>query len=292
MKPIHLLTIISVLGFLTGCQQPYSHLTYGTWSPRSLSRLAVDGGKNEVLVPEQVTEVLAIDPKTETLFNGTEQYVWRMTLNGKPLGGFNPPKYMRALALDAKGGHLYLAEQKGSHDIVRTDLDGKNLTVIVRDARYCQALAFDGKRQVLYWSRQATSGGPTSIWRANADGTGAQQVSQEMRVSKAIAVDERGGRLFWSSPGLENNTGRIMCANLDGTNAKALLTNLPLYVEGLAVDSAAHRFYWIERHSGHAKPARIRSARYDGSDVQTLQEFSGINHAMSLALGWLQGERK
>lgn len=271
---------------LSACQHPYTTVYYGVFQPRSISRVAVTGGATTPVVPGIINASLAIDHESGIIYAGAQTHFTRWKLDGTYVDRILDPKWPHAVTLDQKRGHLYWADPT-EQAILRCDLDGKNRTVIVQKTPNAYAVAFDSKHRVLYWS----SGNPRGILRANADGTGVTFLAQAT-YSKGVAVDERGGRLFWSSPGFQNNTGKIICANLDGTNPKDVLTDLPWAVEGLAVDSAARRIFWIERHSANAKPARIRSAGFDGSDVQTVLEFTGSVHARSLALGWLPGEKK
>ena len=272
---------------LTACQQPYSTAYYSTWWPRSISRIPVSGGTPTAIVPGVVSEALAIDQKAEVLYSGTEGSINRWSLDGKLLGSFNPPKHERAIAIDVKGGQLFIAEEKNSHDIVRTDLDGKNLKVVVKDARYCDALAFDGKRGTLYYSREHPSG----VWRVNADGSNIQPVATEVMIPSAIAVDESGKQMYWACSDFATGTSHIKRANLDGTKPVTLLEKLPQYIEALTIDSAAGRMFWIERPSNDIQKSAIMSAKLDGTDVRTLQEFAKGNWARALVLGWLPGER-
>jgi hypothetical protein len=276
------LTVVpaACLLLFTSCQQPANTVFHGTSWPRSISRMSVTGEATRPVVAGVICEDLAVDQQAGILYSANETSIRRWTFDGKSLGGFDLPKHGRAMALDARGGHLFVAEERNSHDIVRFDADGGNRTVIVPDARYCAALAFDGKRRTLYWSRIH----PNGIWRANEHGGEVRQIATVTRTSNAIAVDECGRRLFWFSPGFPTDGGRIMVADLDGGNARALLTGLPWEVEGIAVDPVAGRIYWAERHSGNAKPARIRSAKLDGTDERTLREFSGTDHATTIAL--------
>lgn len=276
-----LLVVISSLCFLTSCREPATHVTYSTWSPRGLWRLPVEGGTPQLLVDGASSEVAVIDMSTETLFTASEQSVERRTLDGVRVGGFMPPKHMRAMAVDAAHGHLYLAEEKNSHDIVRTDLDGGNLKVIVPDARHCHALAFDGKNQKLYWSREHPSG----VFRANADGTDIQQVAKETLIPQAVAVDEIHGLLFWACSDFSGNTSHITRAKLDGSGASSILTLRGHYIEALASDPATQRLFWIERTGGGQ--ATIQSALHDGSGMKTLLTFEKNNWARCLTLGRL-----
>jgi|GEM_PF-5268770 len=288
MKLIQIFAVAVTLALLTGCQQPYSHLTYATWWPRTLSRIPVAGGEVEILVPGFTFESLAIDHKEETLYLAEESSVGRRTLDGVPLGGFMVPNHVLAMALDAPGRHLYLAEEDEPRNIVRTDLSGEHGAVIVPKAGYCPALAFDATHQKLYRSQMH----PTGLVRTNADGTGPIQVVSETYPPMAIAVDEKHGGLFWACPD-ESQQAHISRANLDGSAPVRILENLPRNLEALAVDPVARRIFWIERKASASHPAgRIRSADYDGKDRKTHQTFKDGNFAVALAPGWLPKKRK
>lgn len=289
MTQLRFLFFVIGLGILTACQHPYSHHTYATWWPRTLSRLPVNGGEPEVLVPDSVFEFLAIDHKRETIYAAGELSVGSLTLEGAPLGGFVVPNHVLAMALDAPGGHLYLAEEDEPRNIVRTDLAGEHWTVIVPKAGYCPALAFDATHQKLYRAQM----NPTGLLQMNADGTGPVQVVNEVYAPMAIAVDDKHGVLIWACPDESDASSRISRARLDGSAPVRILENLPRNVEALAVDPVARRIFWIEREASASHPAgRIRSADYDGKDRKTHQTFKDGNFAVALVPGWLPKKRK
>ncbi len=283
MKLRSLLPCAAAVLLLAACQQPYSHVYYSTLRPSTLSRAPVGGGTPAVILAGNSTcGALAMDHRAQVLHCADDPLVSRRTLDGNLLGEFRVPRGVRALALDAKGGHIYLAEEKNSHDIIRTDRDGNNPAVIVKDATYCAALAFDEGSGTLYFSRMY----PGSLWRCNADGSSPRQLATEPWAPTAIAVDRAHGRVYWAASDFSGGTAHIKRARLDGTESVTVLAKLPRYVEALEVDSAAGRIFWIERHGG-PRAAYIRSAKLDGTDVRTVQEFAPGNHSTAMALGRL-----
>jgi hypothetical protein len=71
-------------------------------------------------------------------------------------------------------------------------------------------------------------------------------------------------------------------ANSDGGDARIVFSDASSSIEGLAVDN--NRIVWIERRSD-GQPARIRSAKFDGTAVQTICEFTGDQFARSVTVG-------
>jgi streptogramin lyase len=285
MKLRHLIPAAAATLLLAACQQPSSHVFYGTRSPFSISRVAVTGGTPSRVIPRIATSSLAIHRSAGVIYADDKNSIHRWTLGGKPLGGFSLPNGTSALALDESHGQVYWADI-ATDAILRRDLNGQHRTVVIRRVHNVGALAFDGKRQALYWSRWEQGADPTpGIWRANADGSGVLQVAKEESVPEAIAVDQHGGQIYWTSQA--TNGGRIVRANPDGKQRKVVLGNLPGSLAGLAIDPVAKRIFWSERYTYNARPARIRSVSYDGKDVRTVQTFAGIKNAGPIALGRL-----
>ena len=173
------------------------------------------------------------------------------------------------LAVDAAAGHLYWTNMgspsKDDGSIVRSDLDGKNVTVIVPPGgtftpKQLQIEPASGK---LYWSDREGM----RVMRANVDGSGIETLIDTSQGDPrpgrdprkwcvGIAVDPLAGKLYWTQKGGDNaGEGRICRANLElpagATSAnradiEVLYSGLPEPID-LELDLSARMLYWTDR---------------------------------------------
>jgi hypothetical protein len=148
--------------------------------------------------------------------------------------------------------------------IVRSDLDGGNVTVIVPPGgtmtpKQIQIELASGK---LYWGDREGM----RVMRCNLDGSGLETLvetghTEADRLDAAkwcvgVAVDPEGGKFYWTQKGGDNaGEGRICRAGIDllpgetpaaRTDIEVLFANLPEPID-LDLDSDNRMLYWTDR---------------------------------------------
>ncbi len=118
---------------------------------------------------------------------------------------------------------MYLPEF-GSGRILRSNLDGSELTTLVRGLNQPALLDLDIAAGKIYWTNQGTD----DIRRANLDGSGQETLVTNQNNPAAMTLDVSGGKMYWSNPG----GGDIRRAGLDGTGEEVLITGLsrPVFI--------------------------------------------------------------
>ncbi len=173
------------------------------------------------------------------------------------------------LAVDVAAGHLYWTNMgHPKHDdgsIVRSDLDGRNVTVIVPPGGTFtpKQLQIEPRSRKRYWSDREGM----RVMRANLDGSGIETLVDSSNGDPrpgpdarkwcvGIAVDALQGKLYWTQKGGDNaGTGRICRANLElpagataanRTDIEVLYSGLPEPID-LELDLAEGLLYWTDR---------------------------------------------
>ena len=173
------------------------------------------------------------------------------------------------LAVDIAAGHLYWTNMGNPNtndgSILRTDLDGRNMTAIVPPggAFTPKQLQLDQKNGKLYWSDREGM----RVMRANLDGStvetlvdtseGDARPGQDARKwCVGIAVDVVGGKFYWSQKGGDNaGEGRIFRANIEippgqtpanRQDIELLFDKLPEPID-LDLDLTRRMLYWTDR---------------------------------------------
>ena len=149
--------------------------------------------------------------------------------------------------------------------ILRSDLDGKNITTIVRSGGTFtpKQIKLEKKSGKLYWSDREGM----RVMRANLDGSkietlvdtshGDPRPGQDVRKwCVGIAVDAEGGKFYWTQKGPGNaGDGRIFRASIEipqgqspanRTDIELLYENLPEPID-LDFDLANRTLYWTDR---------------------------------------------
>src|ERR1700730_11034049 len=141
------------------------------------------------------------------------------------------------LAVDPVAGHIYWTNMgnpsANDGSIVRSDLDGGNITTIVPAGSTFtpKQLQLDSRNGKLYWSDREGMRGR----RANVDGSNIETLVETGHGEAGrrdarnwcvgIAVDNEGGKFYWTQKGGDNaGEGRIFRANW-GTPAGKMRAN-------------------------------------------------------------------
>jgi hypothetical protein len=173
------------------------------------------------------------------------------------------------LVVDVAAGHIYWTNmgtpKKDDGSIVRSDLDGKNMTTIVPPGGTFtpKQIQLEKKTGKLYWSDREGM----RVMRANLNGSNIETLvdaSQgDLRPGRdarkwcvGIAVDVEGGKFYWTQKGDDNaGQGRILRANIEIPRGQSpanrrdielLYENLPEPID-LDLDLANRILYWTDR---------------------------------------------
>ena len=133
------------------------------------------------------------------------------------------------LVVDSAAGHMYWTNmgnpKANDGSILRSDLDGKNMTTIVAPGGTFtpKQLQIEKKTGKLYWCDREGM----RVMRANLDGSNIETLVDTSEgdprpgpdVRKwcvGIAVDAAGGKFYWTQKGADNaGQGRIFRANIE-----------------------------------------------------------------------------
>jgi hypothetical protein len=172
------------------------------------------------------------------------------------------------LAVDAVAGHIYWTNMgnpsANDGSIVRSDLDGSNITAIVPVGGTFtpKQLQLDSRNGKLYWSDREGM----RVMRSNVDGSNIETLVEtghgdaDRRDARnwcvGIAVDNEGGKFYWTQKGGDNaGEGRIFRANLElpagqtpsnRQDIELLYDGLPEPID-LDLDLANRMMYWTDR---------------------------------------------
>ena len=173
------------------------------------------------------------------------------------------------LAVDIAAGHLYWTNmgnpKANDGSILRSDLDGGNLTTIVPPGNTFtpKQVQIEKKSGKLYWSdREAMR-----VMRANLDGSNIETLidtsagdprpgPDATKWCVGIAVDVESGKFYWTQKGGDNaGEGRILRANIEmpqgqtprnRQDIEVLYEALPEPID-LDIDPGTRMLYWTDR---------------------------------------------
>jgi hypothetical protein len=173
----------------------------------------------------------------------------------------------KQIAADFGAGILYWCDREGMR-VMRSNLDGSNVTVLVRNGvfpadsqdvmRQCVGIAVDPAKGYLYWTQKGPpDGGMGRIFRAGLEIPAGQQPENRTDIELLIdrlpepidlELDAKNNLLYWTDRGnLEGgnslNRARIGSTRLE--NHEVLATGLQEGI-GLALDHANRRAFTTE----------------------------------------------
>ena len=218
------------------------------------------------------------------------------------------------LVVDSAAGHMYWTNmgnpKANDGSILRSDLDGKNMTTIVAPGGTFtpKQLQLEKKTGKLYWCDREGM----RVMRANLDGSNIETLVDSSggdtrpgpdarKWCVGIAVDAAGGKFYWTQKGDDNaGQGRIFRANIElprgaspanRQDIELLYDNLPEPID-LDLDVAHRVMYWTDRgdppRGNTVNRAPMDSAPGARKDPEIL--FSHLMEGIGLALD-LKGGR-
>jgi hypothetical protein len=218
------------------------------------------------------------------------------------------------LVVDSAAGHMYWTNmgnpKANDGSILRSDLDGKNMTTIVAPGGTFtpKQLEIEKRTGKLYWCDREGM----RVMRANLDGSNIETVvdssegdprpgSDARKWCVGIAVDAAEGQFHWTQKGDDNaGQGRIFRANLElprgqtpanRQDIELLFDNLPEPID-LDLDVAHRVMYWTDRgdapRGNTVNRAPMDAAPGNRKDPEIL--FSHLMEGIGLALD-LKGRR-
>lgn len=294
-------------GLLTTAHRADAAVLNVYWTDRDNATLSVTS------VPGGVTTPLAsgfsrlqdvdLDANTNTLYfsdwgpvgpPGGQGSVNRINTNGTGLATvLSTGDAVHQLALDPANQRLYFTRAVSYEDreISRVDYSGANYTVIHSgtgsgaNGWFYSGLALDPANNLLYWgdpgiltpappadgavNRMTTTGGSPTTLVAHLDGKG-----------RGYALDQASQTLFYTSHDFQTpaSAGAVFAYDIvNGIETQIVPTDTATGYWDIEIDPYAQRIWWTAFGAGE-----IRSAKFDGSDVQV--ELSGLTNPYGLAL--------
>ena len=218
------------------------------------------------------------------------------------------------LVVDSAAGHMYWTNmgnpKANDGSILRSDLDGKNMTTIVAPGGTFtpKQLQLEKESGKLYWCDREGM----RVMRANLDGSNIETLvdtsegdprpgPDARKWCVGIAVDAAGGKFYWTQKGADKaGQGRIFRANIElprgetpanRQDIELLYDNLPEPID-LDLDVAHRVMYWTDRgdppRGNTVNRAPMDPAPGDRKDPEIL--FSHLMEGIGLALD-LKGGR-
>ena len=187
------------------------------------------------------------------------------------------------IALDLENGHVYIADGGAGDRILRVNLDGSDLQVIVADAGDNPAdLALDLENGQIYWT---IPGLTDQVRRANLDGSNVETVldSAWLNNPNGIALDVANGHIYIADGGAGD---RILRANLDGSNGQVIIPDAGDNPADLALDLENGQIYWTIPGATD----EVRRANLDGSNIETILDTSLLENPNGIAVDGAAGQ--
>ena len=274
-----------------------------------------DGGNRRTLLGNLIDNVdgVVIDEKTKTLYwtnmgpaigpkdgeffqaDGSIECIGLNGANRRTLVGHGLTVTPKQVAADFNAGFLYWCDREGMR-IMRSDLDGSNVTVLVRNGvfpadaqdvmRHCVGIAVDPVSRYIYWTQKGPpDGGKGRIFRAGleipADQLPENRKDIELLIDHLpepidLELDTMNNLLYWTDRGnLEggNSLNRARIGTKQLENHEVLATGLQEGI-GLAIDHANQRAFTTEL-GGEVRVAPLK-AKAQFTTIAKLGVLTGI----------------
>ncbi len=246
-----------------------------------------DGGNRRILLGNLLDNVdgIVIDKRTKTLYwtnmgpaigpregeffqaDGSIECIGLNGANRRKLVGHGLTVTPKQVAADFGAGFLYWCDREGMR-VMRSNLDGSNVTVLVRNGvfpadsqdvmRHCVGIAVDPVNRFIYWTQKGPpDGGKGRIFRAGLELPADQQPENRTDIELLIdhlpepidlELDTKNNLLYWTDRGnLDggNSLNRARIGTKQLESHEVLATGLQEGI-GLAIDHANQRAFTTE----------------------------------------------
>ena len=246
-----------------------------------------DGSNRRTLLGNLLDNVdgIVVDKRTKTLYwtnmgpasgpsegeffqaDGSIECIGLNGANRRMLVGHGLTVTPKQAAADFDAGLLYWCDREGMR-VMRSNLDGSNVTVLVRNGvfpvdskdvmRHCVGIAVDSVNRYIYWTQKGPpDGGKGRIFRAGLELRADQQPENRTDIELLIdhlpepidlELDTKNDLLYWTDRGnLEggNSLNRAHIGTKQLENHEVLATGLQEGI-GLAIDHANQRAFTTE----------------------------------------------
>jgi sugar lactone lactonase YvrE len=193
----------------------------------AIRRADLDGSNPEDILTEDLSwpMAIALNPAADMLYWGdqTLAQIGSAHLDGAGAGPLLSTPFHSGLAVDADNGKIYwdTSITAVDGDIMRANLDGSNVEIVVTEASKPARLALDIAGGKIYWTDYVLD----VVRRANLDGSDVEDlyvVGANLNPD-GIALDLDEGKVYWGQA-VTTNRDKIMRMNLDGSNPEDVLT--------------------------------------------------------------------
>lgn len=190
-----------------------------------------------------------------------------------PLTKIGRPK---GLDYTVKNRSIFYSDTNAMTIVMASLNDTSNRTVLMRNV-YCDGLAFDWVSENLYWT--STEKGSINVFKISNTSVARTLIQSNNFSPSSITVDPFRGTMYWADwSDIYPDKGRIDVAQMNGENRKVFLDQNIHWPAGLAIDYAAKRLYWTDRHL-----RSIQSVTFHGLD-RRLDMPKTLNSPAGLAL--------
>jgi hypothetical protein len=274
-----------------------------------------DGGNRRTVLGSLLDNLdgIVIDKRTRTLYwtnmgpksgpsegeffqaDGSIECIGLNGANRRMLVGHGLTVTPKQVTADFDAGLLYWGDREGMR-VMRSNLDGSNVTVLVRNGvfpadshdvmRHCVGIAVDPVNRFIYWTQKGPpDGGKGRIFRTGLEIPAGQQPENRTDIELLIdhlpepidlELDTKNNLLYWTDRGnLDggNSLNRARIGSKQLENHEVLATGLQEGI-GLAIDHANQRAFTTEL-GGNVRVASLE-ANAQFTTIATLGILTGI----------------
>jgi len=274
-----------------------------------------DGGNRRTLLGNLLDNVdgIVVDKRTKTLYwtnmgpaigpsegeffqaDGSVECIELNGANRRRLVGHGLTVTPKQIAADLGAGFLYWCDREGMR-VMRSNLDGSNVTVLVRNGvfpadshdvmRHCVGITVDPVNGHIYWTQKGPpDGGKGRIFRVGLELPADQQPENRRDIELLIdhlpepidlELDTKNNLLYWTDRGNLDGGNSLNRAQIDTKqleNHEVLATGLQEGI-GLAIDHANQRAFTTEL-GGEVRVAPLK-AKAQFTTIAKLGILTGI----------------